>query len=250
MSGHSKWANIKHRKSAQDAKRGKAFQKYIRAVMVASRNGGSDIAMNASLKSAVERARGANVPVDTIEKAIKKGSGGMDGVSYEEMSYEGYGTGGVAILVDALTDNKNRTASEIRFLFSRAGGSLGEAGCVSWIFQRKGSISVIGKGLNEEELLMACLEAGADDLENNGQDYSVICDPALMSQVREALISAGYAVEGSEMVMVPKTTVEVKTRAEAEKILRFLETLEDNDDVQNVHANFDIPDDIMEEIAG
>ncbi len=250
MSGHSKWANIKHRKSAQDAKRGKAFQKYIRAVMVASRNGGPDPSMNSSLKSAVERARGANVPVDTIEKAIKKGSGGMDGVSYEEMSYEGYGTGGVAVLVDALTDNKNRTASDMRLIFSRAGGSLGEAGCVSWIFQRKGSISIVGNGLNEEELLMSCLEAGAEDLENNGQGYSVICDPASMSLIREALTSGGYAVEGSLITMVPKTTVEIRTKSEAEKILRFLETLEDNDDVQNVYSNFDIPDEIMEEIAG
>ncbi len=250
MSGHSKWANIKHRKSAQDAKRGKAFQKYIRAVMVASKNGGSDPAMNASLKSAVERARGANVPVDTIEKAIKKGSGDMDGVSYDEIFYEGYGHGGVAVLVESLTDNKNRTASEIRLAFSRSGGSLGEAGCVSWIFQRKGSLSVIGKGLNEEELLMACLEAGADDLEHSGDGFAVICDPAAMTQVRETLSSLGYAVETPDIVMIPKTTVAVNTKTEAEKLLRFLETLEDNDDVQNVYANFDIPDEIMEEIIG
>lgn len=250
MSGHSKWANIKHRKSAQDAKRGKAFQKYIRAVMVASKNGGSDPAMNASLKSAVERARGANVPVDTIEKAIKKGSGDMDGVSYDEIFYEGYGHGGVAVLVESLTDNKNRTASEIRLAFSRSGGSLGEAGCVSWIFQRKGSLSVIGKGLNEEELLLACLEAGADDLEHSGEGFAVICDPATMTQVRGTLSSLGYAVDASDIVMIPKTTVAINTKAEAEKILRFLETLEDNDDVQNVYANFDIPDAIMEEIIG
>lgn len=250
MSGHSKWANIKHRKSAQDAKRGKAFQKYIRAVMVASKNGGSDPAMNASLKSAVERARGANVPVDTIEKAIKKGSGDMEGISYDEMFYEGYGHGGVAVLVESLTDNKNRTASEIRLIFNRSGGSLGEAGCVSWIFQRKGSLSVVGKGLNEEELLMACLEAGADDLESSENGFAVICDPAIMTQIRTALASSGYVVETSEIVMVPKTTVEVKTKTEAEKLLRFLEALEDNDDVQNVYANFDIPDEIMEEIAG
>lgn len=249
MSGHSKWANIKHRKSAQDAKRGKAFQKYIRAVMVASKNGGSDPAMNASLKSAVERARGANVPVDTIEKAIKKGSGDMEGVSYDEIFYEGYGHGGVAVLVESLTDNKNRTASEIRLAFSRSGGSLGEAGCVSWIFQRKGSLSISGKGLNEEELLLTCLEAGADDLENNGEGFAVICDPTSMSQIRETLVSSGYAVESSDIVMIPKTTVEIKTKTEAEKILRFLEVLEDNDDVQNVYANFDIPDEIMEEIA-
>lgn len=248
MSGHSKWANIKHRKSAQDAKRGKAFQKYIRAVMVASKNGGSDPAMNASLKSAVERARGANVPVDTIEKAIKKGSGDMDGVSYDEIFYEGYGHGGVAVLVESLTDNKNRTASEIRLAFSRSGGSLGEAGCVSWIFQRKGSISVIGNGLNEEELLMACLEAGADDLERSENGFDVICDPAAMTHVRETLSSLGYVVDASDIVMIPKTTVAIKTRTEAEKILRFLEALEDNDDVQNVYANFDIPDEIMEEI--
>jgi len=250
MSGHSKWANIKHRKSAQDAKRGKAFQKYIRAVMVASKNGGADPSMNASLKSAIERARTANVPVDTIDKAVKKGSGDMDGVSYDEIFYEGYGNGGVAVLVESLTDNKNRTASEIRFLFSRSGGALGEAGCVSWIFQRKGSLVVSGKSLNEEELLMACLEAGADDLEKDGDCFNVICDPAAITHVREALSASGYAVESHEIIMIPKTTVEIRTRAEAEKLLRFLESLEDNDDVQNVYANFDIPEEIMEEIAG
>jgi YebC/PmpR family DNA-binding regulatory protein len=250
MSGHSKWANIKHRKSAQDAKRGKEFQKYIRAVMVASKEGGPDPSMNIRLKSAVERARAANVPVDTIEKAIKKGAGGMEGVTYDEINYEGYGSGGVAVLVDVLTDNKNRTASEMRLLFSRSGGSLGESGCVSWIFQRKGVIRVSGKDLDEELLLMACLEAGAEDLVNDGSGYSISCDPAVMSQVRDALTEAGYVVESTEIEKLPKTTVEIKGKAEAEKLLRFLEALEDHDDVQNVYANFDIPDEIMEEIAG
>lgn len=250
MSGHSKWANIKHRKSAQDAKKGKAFQKYIRAVMVASRNGGPDPSMNASLKSAVERARGANVPVDTIEKAIKKGSGGLEGVNYDEISYEGYGNGGVAVLVEALTDNKNRTASEIRLLFNRSGGSLGEAGCVSWIFQRKGIISVVGNGLDEEELLMVCLEAGAEDLEKDGEEFSISCDPSMMTQVKENISAAGYVVDRSGIEMIPKTTVEVKTKVEAEKLLRFLEMLEEHDDVQNVYANFDIAEEIMEDIVG
>ncbi|HPA58564.1 MAG TPA: YebC/PmpR family DNA-binding transcriptional regulator [Synergistales bacterium] len=250
MSGHSKWANIKHRKSAQDAKRGKTFQKYIRAVMVASREGGSDPSMNIRLKSAIERARAANVPVDTIEKAVKKGAGDMEGVTYDEITYEGYGSGGVAVLVDVLTDNKNRTASEMRLIFSRSGGSLGESGCVSWIFQRKGVIRLSGKDLDEEQLLMVCLEAGADDLEKNGEGFSVYCDPAVMSEVRETLAEAGYVIEGSEIEKLPKTTVQIKGKQEAEKLLRFLETLEDHDDVQNVYANFDIPDDIMEELAG
>ena len=250
MSGHSKWANIKHRKSAQDAKRGKEFQKYIKAVMVASKEGGPDPAMNIRLKSAIERARAANVPVDTIDKAIKKGSGDMEGVNYDEITYEGYGAGGVAVLVEVLTDNKNRTASEMRFLFSRSGGSLGEAGCVSWIFQRTGVIRVSGKELDEEQLLAACLEAGADDLEDNGEGYSVYCEPAAMSAVRGSLEEAGYVVEGFEIDNLPKNTVPVTGRQEAEKLLRFIEVLEEHDDVQNVYANFDIPDEIMEEIAG
>lgn len=250
MAGHSKWANIKYRKSAQDAKRGKEFQKYIKAVMVASKEGGPDPAMNNRLKSAVERARAANVPVDTIEKAIKKGAGDLEGLSYEEITYEGYGVGGVAILVDTLTDNKNRTASEMRFLFSRAGGSLGEVGCVSWIFQRTGVIRISGKDLDEEQLLAVCLEAGADDLEDNGEGYSVYSEPANMTEIREALEEAGYVIEGSEIDNLPKNTVPIQEKEEAEKLLRFLETLEDHDDVQNVYANFDIPDEIMEEIAG
>jgi YebC/PmpR family DNA-binding regulatory protein len=250
MSGHSKWANIKHRKSAQDAKRGKAFQKYIRAVMVASKTGGPDPSMNMSLKAAIERARGANVPVDTIEKAVKKGSGDMDGASYDEIMYEGYGNGGVAVLVETLTDNKNRTASEIRFLFSRSGGSLGEAGCVSWIFQRKGAIRVTGNGLDEDQLMGLCLDAGAEDLEDNGEGFTVTCDPAAMTEVRDQLTNAGYVIESTGLEMIPKTTVELKNRPEAEKLLKFLETLEEHDDVQNVYANFDIPDEIMEEIVG
>ena len=174
----------------------------------------------------------------------------MEGVNYDEITYEGYGAGGVAVLVEVLTDNKNRTASEMRFLFSRSGGSLGEAGCVSWIFQRTGVIRVSGKELDEEQLLAACLEAGADDLEDNGEGYSVYCEPAAMSAVRGSLEEAGYVVEGFEIDNLPKNTVPVTGRQEAEKLLRFLEALEEHDDVQNVYANFDIPDEIMEEIAG
>lgn len=249
MSGHSKWANIKHRKAAQDAKRGAAFQKLVRAIMVASKEGGPDPAMNIRLKTAIEKAKAANVTNDTIDRAVKKGSGGLDGATYETIVYEGYGASGVAVLVETLTDNKNRTSSDMRYVFSRNGGSLGELGCVNWMFERKGVLTLSGEGLDEEELMLAALEAGADDVEADGDTFTVYTDPSTFSEVRDALVAAGYAVDVAEVQMVPKNTVKIEDKAVAAKIVKLLDALEDLDDVQNVSANFDIPDEVMEEIA-
>ncbi|MDI3532454.1 MAG: hypothetical protein PWR28_799 [Synergistaceae bacterium] len=249
MSGHSKWANIKYRKATQDAKRGKLFQKLVRAIIVAAREGGGDPSMNVRLKTAIERAREANVPMDNIERAIKRGTGELEGVQYEEVFYEGYGPCGVAILVEALTDNRNKTASEMRTLFSRNGGSLGEAGCVSWMFERRGVIRITGEGLDEDELLSVALEAGADDVKNEDGEFVVYCDPATFSKVKGALEGHGFAVSGAEVGMVPKSTVSISDKDEAHKVVRLLSLLEDHDDVQNVYANFDIPDEILEEVS-
>ncbi|HHV52383.1 MAG TPA: YebC/PmpR family DNA-binding transcriptional regulator [Synergistaceae bacterium] len=249
MSGHSKWANIKYRKATQDAKRGKLFQKLVRAIIVAAREGGGDPSMNVRLKTAIERAREANVPMDNIERAIKRGTGELEGVQYEEVFYEGYGPCGVAILVEALTDNRNKTASEMRTLFSRNGGSLGEAGCVSWMFERRGVIRITGEGLDEYELLSVALEAGADDVKNEDGEFVVYCDPAIFSKVKGALEGHGFAVSGAEVGMVPKSTVSISDKDDAHKVVRLLNLLEDHDDVQNVYANFDIPDEILEEVS-
>lgn len=250
MSGHSKWANIKHRKAAQDAKKGREFQKHVRAIMVAAREGGGDPAMNVRLKAAIDRAKSVNLPSDSIEKAIKKGTGDIEGVRYEEVVYEGYGSGGVAVLVETLTDNRNRTASEIRHLFSKNGGSLGEAGCVSWLFERKGILFVRGEGVDEDELLSACLESGAEDLVKEEEGFTVMTKPSVLSDVREKLQVLGYTVEKAELDMIPKNYVKVESREDAARILRFMDALEDHDDVQNVYSNFDIDDEMIEEIAG
>jgi len=250
MSGHSKWANIKHRKAAQDAKKGREFQKHVRAIMVAAREGGGDPAMNIRLKAAIDRAKSVNLPSDSIEKAIKKGTGDIEGARYEEVVYEGYGSGGIAVLVETLTDNRNRTASEIRHLFSKHGGSLGESGCVSWLFERKGILFVRGEGLDEDELLTACLESGAEDLVKENGGFTVITTPSVLSDVREKLRGLGYTVEKAELDMIPKNYVKVESREEAARILRFMDALEDHDDVQNVYSNFDIDDEMIEEIAG
>jgi len=250
MAGHSKWANIKHRKAAQDAKRGREFQKHIRAIMVAAREGGADPALNIRLKAVLERARAANVPNDNIEKAIKKGVGDIEGVRYEEVIYEGYGTSGVAVKVETLTDNRNRTASDMRYIFSRNGGTLGETGCVSWLFDRKGIIYVKGENLDEDELLLTCLDAGAEDMTKTEEGYSISTDPSSIPEVRDALEKAGYHVVKTEIDMIPKTTVSITSSEDAAKILKLIDALEDHDDVQKVYANFDIPDDILEGMAG
>lgn len=250
MSGHSKWANIKHRKAAQDAKRGNLFQKLVKAVIIAAKEGGGDPAMNMRLKAAIDRAKAASVPNDNIIRGIKRGTGEIEGAQYEEITYEAYGPNGVAILIEVLTDNRNRAASEIRALLTRNGGSLGEAGSVAWMFERKGTIEVGGKDLDEEALMTAALEAGAEDLEQQEEGYAVYTDPASLSDVREALEKVGYSIERAETEMVPKNTVQISDPEKARKVLRLMDLLEENDDTQNVYGNFDIPDVIMESLEG
>jgi YebC/PmpR family DNA-binding regulatory protein len=244
MAGHSKWANIKHRKAAQDAKRGVAFQKLVRAIIVAAKEGGGDPGMNMKLKTAIERAKAVSVPSDNIERAIKRGTGEIEGAVYEEVMYEAYGPGGVAVLIEATTDNKNRTTPEIRALLSRNGGNFGEAGCVSWIFERKGVIEIQGY-VDEEELMMAVIDAGGDDLSSEDGAVTVYTDPGVVTSVAEALKKAGYKVESAEAQQVPKTTVPITDKSVAGKLLNLLDVLDDHDDVQSVSCNFDISEDIM-----
>ncbi|OGK08446.1 MAG: transcriptional regulator [Candidatus Riflebacteria bacterium RBG_13_59_9] len=249
MSGHNKWANIKIRKGAQDAKRGKVFSKLIREVTVATREGGADLDTNASLKVAVSRARDANIPKDTIEKAIARSSGESGGSSFERTTYEGYGPLGIAILVEVLTDNKNRAVAYVRSIFSRAGGNLGESGCVSWLFQRKGQFTISKGSRSEDELLEIVLESGAEDFKEEEDAYYIHCDPASFSRVREYLVEHGIDITSSDIVMIPNTTVEVTKEKDAEKLLRLLEALEDSDDVQKVHANWEMSDALMEQFT-
>ncbi|MBL3538949.1 YebC/PmpR family DNA-binding transcriptional regulator [Aminivibrio sp.] len=250
MSGHSKWANIKHRKAAQDAKRGNLFQKLVKAIIIAAKEGGGDPTMNMRLKAAIDRAKAASVPNDNIIRGIKRGTGEIAGAQYEEITYEAYGPNGVAILIEVLTDNRNRAASEIRALLTRNGGSLGEAGSVAWMFERKGIIEVSGKDLDEENLMTVALEAGAEDLEQQDEGYSVYTDAASLSDVRDALEKAGYSIKRAETEMVPKNTVQISDPEKARKVLRLMDLLEENDDTQNVYGNFDIPDEIMESLEG
>ncbi|WP_024822308.1 YebC/PmpR family DNA-binding transcriptional regulator [Aminobacterium mobile] len=248
MSGHSKWANIKHRKAAQDAKRGNLFQKLVRAIIVAAKNGGGDPSMNIQLKTAIDRARAASVPNDNIDRAIKRGTGEIEGANYEEITYEGYGSNGIALMIEALTDNRNRTAADMRAILSRGGGSLGESGCVAWMFERKGIVEVKGENLDEEALLMACLDAGAEDMETQEDGYIIYTDSSAVNDVQEALKKAGYAVTRAETDMIPNSTIAIEAKEQAVKILRLMDNLEEHDDVQNVYANFDIPDELMAQI--
>lgn len=248
MSGHSKWANIKHRKAAQDSKKGVAFQKLVKIIIGAAKAGGGDPNSNFRLKVAIDRARAGNVPVDNIERAIKRGTGEIEGAIYEEILYEGYGPGGVAVMVQAITDNRNRTAPEMRSIFTKSGGSIGELGCVAWNFDRKGVIVTSGEGIDEDELLTAAIEAGADDMTMEEGAFEITCDPSLLSSVGEALKNAGYNVESMEIEMIPRNTVAVKDKNEAQKLLNMVERFEENDDVQAVYANFDIPDEILAQL--
>jgi YebC/PmpR family DNA-binding regulatory protein len=251
VSGHSKWSSIKHKKGAADAKRGKLFSKLARAIIVAAREGGPDPANNLALQNAIEKARSYSMPKENIERAIAKGAGeGGDGAAYETVVYEGYGPEGVAVLVEALTDNRNRTASEVRHAFTRYGGSLGTTGAVAWQFERRGVVLVPAAGVDEDELLLAAADAGADDVEPDGDVFQVTSPPERLAAVREAIEAAGFPVESAELSMVPKTTVPVADQSAARSVMRLIEALEDNDDVQDVYANFDIPERVLEAVAG
>jgi YebC/PmpR family DNA-binding regulatory protein len=250
VSGHSKWSSIKHKKGAADAKRGKLFSKLSRAIMVATKEGGADPASNLALQNAIEKARSYSMPKDNIERAIAKGSGeGTDGAAFETVVYEGYGPEGVAVLVEALTDNRNRTASEVRHQFSKHGGNLGATGAVAWQFERTGVVLVPADGVDEEELLLTAADAGADDVERDGDTYQVSSSPEQLAAVREALEGAGYAIDSAELSMVPKTTVAIADESVARRIVRLVEGLEDSEDVQDVYANFDIPETVLEVVA-
>ncbi|MGD0882073.1 MAG: YebC/PmpR family DNA-binding transcriptional regulator [Acidimicrobiales bacterium] len=244
MSGHSKWATTKHQKGAKDAARAKVFAKLIRQIEVAAREGGSDMTANASLRTMYAKARDSSVPIDTIERAIKRGSGELEGVRYESISYEGYAPDGVAVIVECLSDNRNRTGAEIRNLFSKNGGAMAEPGAVSWQFERKGIVGV-PRTFDEERVLEVAMEAGAEDLSDDGDQWVVTSAPADLTAVRTALEEAGLEPGAPEITMVPTSTVEVHSESEAKRVLRLIEALDDHDDVQNVYANFDIPDEVM-----
>jgi len=250
VSGHSKWSSIKHKKGAADAKRGKLFSKLSRAIIVAAKEGGGDPANNLALQNAIEKARSYSMPKDNIERAIAKGAGeGADGASFETVVYEGYGPEGVAVIVEALTDNRNRTASDVRHLFSKHGGNLGATGAVAWQFERRGVVLVAAGEVDEDELVLVAADAGADDVALDGDTFEVSGPPEQLAAVREALEAAGFAIESAELSMVPKTTVAVAYESEAKKIVRLVEGLEDNDEVQDVYANFDIPVEVLEAVA-
>jgi YebC/PmpR family DNA-binding regulatory protein len=250
VSGHSKWSSIKHKKGAADAKRGKLFSKLSRAIIVAAREGGPDPGGNLALQNAIEKARSYSMPKDNIERAIAKGAGeGSDGSAYETVVYEGYGPEGVAVVVEALTDNRNRTASDVRHLFTKHGGNLGATGAVVWQFERRGVVLVAADDVDEDELVLTAAEAGADDVERDGSSFQVTSAPDALAAVREALEAAGFTVESVALAMVPKTTVSIPDESTAKKVVRLVEGLEDNDDVQDVYANFDIPEEVLEAVA-
>jgi YebC/PmpR family DNA-binding regulatory protein len=250
VSGHSKWSTIKHKKGAADARRGKLFSKLSRAIMVAAKEGGSDPASNLALQNAIEKARSYSMPKDNIERAISKGAGeGADGSSFETVVYEGYGPEGVAVIVEALTDNRNRTASDVRHLFTKHGGNLGATGAVAWQFERRGIVLVAADGVDEDELVLAAADAGADDVDRDGSTFVVSSAPEALAQVREALEEAGLELESAGLSMVPKTTVAIEDESTAKQVVRLVEGLEDQDDVQDVYANFDIPETVLEAVA-
>jgi YebC/PmpR family DNA-binding regulatory protein len=251
VSGHSKWSSIKHKKGAADAKRGKLFSKLTRAIIVAARDGGPDPAGNLALQNAIEKARAASMPKDNIDRAIAKGAGtDSDSAAYETIVYEGYGAAGVAVMVEALTDNRNRTAGQVRHIFDKNDGNLGTSGAVAWLFERRGVVLVPADGVDEDELMLAAAEGGADDVARDGSSFEVLCSAEQLAAVREAIEAAGFPIDSAELTMLPKTTVAVEDESEAKKILRLMDQLEDDDDVQDVYANFDIPERVLELVAG
>ncbi|MBC7252604.1 MAG: YebC/PmpR family DNA-binding transcriptional regulator [Actinobacteria bacterium] len=249
MSGHSKWSTIKHKKAAEDAKRGQIFSKLSRAIIVAAREGGGNPETNIALANAIEKAKSYSMPKENIERAIKRGTGEGSAEEFEKITYEGYGANGVAIMVDVMTDNRNRAASDIRRIFSRTGGSLGTTGCVAWMFEKKGNI-IVNKdsGVDEDALLETALEAGAEDMNTEDDHYEIITDPESFRGVVEALEKAGVEIASAQVTMLPKTTVKLDKES-AKKVLKLVDALEDYEDVQEVYANFDIPDDILAELA-
>ena len=247
MSGHSKWASIKHKKGALDAKRGKAFTKLIREITVAARNGGGNMDGNPRLRLAIQRAKDANMPADNIDRAVKKGTGELEGVNYEEITYEGYGPGGVAVIVEALTDNKNRTTGEVRNIFSKRGGNMAGQGSVSWIFEKKGYLVVNKDQITEDKLMSIVLEAGAEDMKTEETTYAVTTQPSDFEAVKKSMEDNKVRIESAEITNVPKNTIRI-AGDDAKKVLSLVNEIEDNDDVQNVYANFDIPDDILKEL--
>ena len=250
MSGHSKWSSIKHKKGAADAKRGKLFSKLSRAIIVAAKEGGGDPAGNLALQNAIEKAKSYSMPKDNIDRAIAKGSGAdADASSFETVVYEGYGPSGVAVIVEALTDNRNRTASDVRHTFAKNDGNLGGSGAVSWLFERHGVVLVPADGTDEDELMLAAAEGGAEDVERDESSFRITSAVEDLASVRNAVEQAGFTVESAEVTMVPKTTVEVADEATAKKILRLIDALEENDDVQDVFSNFDIPERVLEVVA-
>ena len=248
MSGHSKWATIKHKKGAADKARGKLFAKLIRQVEVAAREGGGDLDSNATLRTMYQKARDNSVPLDTIERAIKRGTGELEGVTYEQVNYEGYAPHGVAVYVEVLTDNRNRTGAEIRSLFTRAGGSLAEPGAVSWQFDRKGVV-MVPSSVDEDELMLLALDAGAEDIVSEGENWRVTTEPTDTAAVRTALEDAGIEVASADLTYLPQNVIELDAVGEAKSVMAVMDALDDHDDVQGVFANFDVPDSVMAELT-
>ncbi len=248
MSGHSHWSTIKFKKAAIDNKRGKLWSKIARMIIVAAKAGGGDPGANLTLRYAIDKAKAANMPKDTIEKAVKKGTGELGGVSYEEVLYEGYAPGGVAVMLEGLTDNRARTAPEIKKIFERRGGSLGASGCVGWMFSKKGVIGVKTSAISEDELMDIALSAGADDMQNTGELFEITCAPSAYDQIKKALADKNIPVEMAELSMIPQNRVEVTDQEIAQRLLAMMDEFEDHDDIQEVYANFDIPEEILAKI--
>jgi YebC/PmpR family DNA-binding regulatory protein len=249
MSGHSKWHSIRHKKGAMDAKRGKIFSRLNKELMVAARIGGGDPSANPRLRQAIAAAKAENMPKDNIERAINKGTGELEGVNYEEFIYEGYAPGGVAVLVEVMTDNKNRAAADVRYIFNKRGGSLGEAGCVAWMFDKRGLIVFEQNKVDEDEILEVALETGADDVVTTEDQFEVFTDPATFEAVKQAFDDRELAYAMAEITMVPQNTVKIEDESQANQVLKLMEAIEDSDDVQKVYANFDIPDEILQRIS-